>query len=561
MEKHMTYHRFTVIVLCSAMFCDIFAYISAAEVVQAYRTPSEADLQWLRSNTTTLIPCVSETSEIVQTAYIPTRHVHTFVPNADPCRPVGLPEPSIPPAPTAIPNKMNTGLVPDEKEGVVNTISTVPNAATPVVQMSGERLSPPAEVPREPDMIAMLPDSTIERLPILDNRTHRLDIPPCADADTCSRNDSCSDPFGELSCGTFRNAHAPCTCLTCIVCGDHRKHKESGKNGCNASDDGDWNDLSHQMSRRDVTVFDVPSMIGSSAWFTGTRVGRTGAGGYTFASPTMLLSRPNVAEHFNASVQNRIWADCRQWNNAVSFNNERRAVDQYSFGLEKKIGRRNSIELRVPLLYQYGSAQNSGATATELGNTSVFAKHVWKQGTRWTLTGGVGASLPTAENWRPDTSVLKNDAYYLVTFLGAQWHPNSSTFGHIVVQSDMPIEKNELISGSARVKVEGQQVIRTGVQLGHWIYRADHGKRPCRFGAFAEVDYAVVTDRSVYRAVADAGDTVYVSADSRQSTLTAAVGMPMVFGKLTCTNALILPVTGNNHSFSAAYNFSLSRQF
>ena len=549
----MIYPRFTLIVLCCAIFCGIFTHFAYAEVVQAYRAPSEADLQWLRGNTTALIPCVAETSEIVQTAYIPTQHVRTFVPNADPCRPVGLPEPSIPPAPTASPNKKNTGLVAEE-EGVVNITSTVPDAATPVVQMSGERLAPPAEVPREPDIVAMLPD-TVERLPILDNREHCLNIPPCVAVDTCSRNDSCSDPFGELSCGRSNGTNDCCTCFTCLVCGGHSQHRD---NHCNASDDTDCNTPLNQMCKSDVIVFGVPDMIGGSAWLTGTHVG---AGSSIFASPTMLISRPNVAEHFNASVQNRIWADYRHWNNAVSFNQQSRAVDQYSFGLEKKIGRRNSIELRVPLLYQYESTQSSGTgtAAVELGNTSVFAKRVLKHGTRWTFSGGVGASLPTAENWRQGTDVLKNDAYYLVSFLGAQWHPTCSTFGHIIVQSDMPIEKNELISGSERVKVDGQQVIRTGVQLGHWIYRADHGKRPCRFGAFAEVDYAVVTDRSVYQFVAS--DPIYVSADSRKSTLSAAVGMPMVFGNLTCTNALILPVMGNNHSFSAAYTFSLSRQF
>jgi len=458
----MICRRFTIILLCSTLFCGIFAHFSSAEVVQAYRIPSEADLQWLLGHSTTDIPSVVELS--------------------------------------------------------------------PVVQISGERLAPPDKVPKEPDFAILISDSTVERLPVPENRKQTWDIPGLSIADARSKITSGHKPLEELSCENFQNDNSLCGCFTCTVCGDHHKRMK--------------------------TVFCVPDMIGGSAWLKEYQVGTRRA---AFTSPTMLLSRPNVAEHFNADVQNRIWADYRHWSNAVSFNQESRAVDQYSFGLETQILKGSSIEVRLPLFYQYGSKQDGGAASLELGNMSVFAKQILRQGSRWTFVGGIGASLPTAENWRPGVGILKNNAYYLVPFLGAQWHPNNITFGHIVVQADVPIEKNELILGSERVKVDGQQVMRTGVQFGRWIYRADHGKRACRFGVFAEIDYAAVTDRSAYWA--DARDTIYVSTAARKSTLSATVGMPMVFGKVTCTNALILPVSGNNRAFSAAYNFSLSRQF
>jgi hypothetical protein len=304
-------------------------------------------------------------------------------------------------------------------------------------------------------------------------------------------------------------------------------------------------------------------MIGNSARLMGYSVG---AGGSTFASPTMLLSRPNVVEHFNADVQNRIWADYRHWNNAVSFeqksrafDQKSRAVEQYSFGLEKKILEGTSLELRIPLFYQYGAKQNDGTRSVKLGNMTVFAKQMLHQEPRWTFVGGVGSSFPTAADWRPGVGILKNKVYYLVPFLGVQWHPNHCTFGHFIVQADVPVSKNELVFGSERVKVAGQHVLRTGVQLGRWIYCADHDKPPCRFGVFAEIDYAAVTDKTAYWT--ETSGSMYVSAFSRKSALTAAVGMPMVFGKLTCTNAVILPMSDNSRPFSAAYNFSLSRQF
>ena len=561
----MFYRRLVVVLLCCALFSGNFAHFSSAEVVQAYRIPTESSSQYSFSNTTVCIPSVAEPSEIFQTSYIPSRHVRALVPRCDnPCRPVGLPEPSIPSTPSTVHNKTYTGIAAEEdgktvetvEDEAVSNISFIPDSTDPILQMSGERLAPPAEVPREQDIAVLPSDSVVERLPVPDNREHLWDTPNFLVADARSGIVSGCEPFEEWSCSNLKDATNSCTCFTCVVCGDCRQNRNSCKNSCGTSDDEDWCSPLNQTYTRGATVFSVPNMIGNSAWLTGYHVGE---GGSAFASPTMLLSRPNVAEHFNAEVQNRIWADYRHWNNAVSFNHESRAVEQYSFGLEKKILKRSSIELRIPLFYQYGSKQNDGSTSVELGNVSVFAKQILRRGPRWTFVGGVGISLPTAENWQPSTGVLKNETYYLVPFLGAQWHPNNSTFGHFVVQADVPIEKNELIVGSEQIKVDGQQVIRTGVQLGRWIYRADNGKRPCRFGVFAEVDYAVVTDRSADWA--DSSSTMYVNADARKSTLTAAVGMPMVFGKLTCTNALILPVSDGNRPFSAAYNFSLSRQF
>jgi hypothetical protein len=211
------------------------------------------------------------------------------------------------------------------------------------------------------------------------------------------------------------------------------------------------------------------------------------------------------------------------------------------------------------------------ATA-ELGNISLFFKQAMSQGPRWTFAGGVGASLPSAPSWEPfENARLKNSACSLVMFLGAQWHPNSKTFGHFVVQADIPTKENELIVvGEPVKKVAGQRAIRTGLQFGRWIYRADNDKRPCRFGLFSEVNYAVITagssaqnlqfntkDDSLYEK-----QEMYVSAfNSRRSTLTAAIGVPMVFGKLSCMNSLILPISGNDRPFSVGYNVSLSRQF
>ena len=552
----MNYRCLAIILLYLALF---FGHFASAEVIQAYRKPSETDLQWLLGDAPMLIPNSANPTMIVQAAHL-TRDTATLMPQGNPCRPAGLPNPPIPPAPQTVHNRTTTGLAPEEC--VTSITSTPMDVATSVVQMSGDRLPPPTELPNAPPLAVPLADPTLERLPVVKNEENPLPIPSYTIVDPPH---GAGITYSGCDSDTY---DVPCACFACIVCGDHRK-QEQQCDPCAPLDEDLW--MYESPKKPGASIFLAPDMIGSSAWITGYAVGtHDGTDDLTFSLPTMLLSRPNVAEHFNAGVQNRIWADYRHWNNAVSMNDSgdssSRAVEQFSFGLEKQLLKRSSVELRVPLFYQFASGHkgvDEGAASVELGNVSVFLKQVLIQGSRWTVSGGIGATLPTAEDWHPIAEArLKNNAYYLVSFLGVQWHPNSQTFGHFVVQADLPIEKNELTAGTDRTKVDGQQMLRSGVQLGQWIYRDDQSKRPCRLGVFAEVNYAVVTDGSAYQEVADGTNTIFVNKfSSRKSSLTAAVGMPMVFGKLTCSNSLILPISGSHRPFSAGYNFSLSRQF
>ena len=528
----MIFRRFftaaAAMLLVSALFYGNFSQFALAEVVHAYRKPTESDLQWLSEDT-----AEPNSADVVQVGYSTTSS-NMLVSHHDPCSPVNVPVPipSIPPAPQTANSKMNTGLVP-ETDGVVNSTSTGTDSEPVIVQMSGERLPPPAEAPKEQSLATPATDFITTLLSPPGNRDYLEDVSCHSTADFGA---GCGTGYG-AGCGDFDDEHSTCVCFTCITCGKHRKDKPH---------------------------FSAPDMIGSSAWLTGYSVGTTGTPSTQFVLPTMLLTRPNVVERFNAGVQSRIWADYRHWNRAISINNERRAVEQFSFGWERQILPKRSLELRVPLMVsQFGSGQAAHTTA-ELGNISAFVKQVLCHRARLTISGGLGVTLPTADDWRSPihTARLKNNAYYLVSFLGVQWHPNNKTFGHVVVQTDLPFKKNELCFGLDRKTVDGQQVIRTGVQLGRWIYRTDHSKHPCRLGAFAEVNYVVVTDGSARRELTAGSNSIYVSAfGARKSTLTAAVGMPMVFGKLTCANSLILPIAGSNHPFSVGYSFSLARQF
>lgn len=614
----MIRHRFAFTALCCALFCSNFTHFVVAEVTRTYRKPSATDLEWLLGDIP--VKLAENSPVIVQTSYTSEKN-DEFASSEDTGKPaklpkpIRLPNPPIPPAPKAAHNKINPGLV-EEEEGVMNITATIRDLHTSVVQMAGDRLPPPSEVPKEQEINVAVPlmEPMIEHLPVSSGQEHSLIFSEDTIVDFGRGSGGCVvDSFGTpRACSDFGVEFSPCVCLTCIACGDHRNTVYIGNDYCNLSDE-EWLpqfDVPYAKNWGTICHTHAPAMLGSSAWLTGYYVETNGAA-YTpddetgkdrvtsaftskFTLPTMLLTRPNVVEHFNANVQNRIWVEYRHWNNVVSIrrsfvnvemteesttfsseSTESRGVEQFTIGLEKLFTPRCSMEFRVPIIYQFGSKQFEETVASaEVGNLSFFLKQVMRQGPRWTLCGGIGTSVPTASSWQPyEHARLKNNALYLAAFLGAQWYPNHKTFGHFVVQADAPVRDNELFVEDAQtIKVGGQRVIRTGVQLGRWIFRADEGKRPCRLGLFGEVNYAVVTAGSPAKNLVfnteDDSDSLYEKQEmcvspfkSRQSTLTATIGVPMVFGKLTCMNSLILPVSGSDRPFSVGYNVSLSRCF
>ncbi|MDR2441271.1 MAG: hypothetical protein LBE12_18065 [Planctomycetaceae bacterium] len=327
---------------------------------------------------------------------------------------------------------------------------------------------------------------------------------------------------------------------------------------------------------RFCTDWGVPAMVGDNTWISGRSVGVTlpeQKQSVFFSVPTLLLSRLNLAEHFNAEIKKRIWFDYRQLNNATSINatnfRNSRAVNQFTFGFETCLSTCSSIEVRVPFFEQFTSKQlglpnnQSAGSATELGNLSLIFKYLLLRSNEFTFSGGLGVVFPTAENWRLSNAMLKNKAYYLVPYLGLQWHPSENLFGHFLVQTDISVSENELRFNNNKVNINESTIVRLSWQLGRWFYRNELGSYSCRLGGFLELDWTITTDHADNRKIADNDeDNVFVSSTANKpKPLNIVMGLPVMFGQLTITNAVILPITNNNRSFSAGYDFSLSRCF
>jgi hypothetical protein len=320
--------------------------------------------------------------------------------------------------------------------------------------------------------------------------------------------------------------------------------------------------------------WDVPEMTGDAAWTSGRFVAVTSQEKTAafFSIPTALLSRLNLAEHFNAEIKNRFWFDYRRLNNATSVNvadfRKSRTVDQFTFGLETSLSRYLSVEVRVPVINQLASKQSGFLKnqfddhATEMGNLSLVFKHLLSRSHEFTFSGGIGVVFPTAKDWRFPNVLLENESYYLVPYLGLQWHPNKNLFGHFLVQTDIPVSANQLRFGNERLNIDEATMVRLGWQLGRWFYRNELGSHSCRLGGFLELDWTLTTDHADTGKILHDSETALVgSIKNRPKLLNIVIGIPVLFGQLTMTNAVILPLTNHDRTFSVGYDFSLSRRF
>ncbi|GHT20844.1 hypothetical protein FACS189419_00760 [Planctomycetales bacterium] len=521
----MTFRQFSIglVVLTQGLLLCFLCCFAVAESAQEYRKPSESDLLWL-----TNISNDAAGSKIVQVSFQSPKkpdQISDFkepVPLkiCSPCVPVNLPKlkpkQDIPPAPelsVKTPKIYGVSREEDSENEAVISIKTVAEEdEAPVLQMSREKLLPPLppkELPPPETDSEALPQPKI--LPYQETQPRKnTPFPP-------------ETSYDNLFQPKQYNVYTP-------------PEKPS--------------------------VF-APDAVGSASPLPEQFLYRSSSGSW-FSVPNLLLSRPNVTEHFNAETQNRFFADYRHWNNAACLNGNSQAVEQFTFGLEKRLSNYLSVELRCPLFGQYGSEQTAGGanpryeTDLEAGNVSLFIKSVLRRTKRWILTGGIGVSLPTAEDARLDNAALENRLYYLAPFMGVQYRPNRDTFVQFVIQSDTPLSKNKLHFNADSVKVDGQAVLRTGIQLGHWLVRNDD----CRLGYFAEINYLTATESSFSHSAGTAANYALLSpVRAGEYTLSGTLGIPVVFGKVTMTNAVILPLTSDGRSFSAGYNFSLTGTF
>ena len=523
-----------------------------------YRRPSESDIAWLLGCGNTTISCEPKCNGVLRNP-------------ACCCADCVQPNASPTPAHTAV-----------ETDVSVITLAPIPLPSGCLIQQVGHVVESPEPIEN--------PDAAPSDAPIRHVAAKRPAVAlPSSPKPPLEPESSQAAPPQKLKTTTRISATplpSSCSCSECAVkkpIGDNAvphcdRSVECRKSCCDSasflSDDlFGWATSLHRTRTKHGScctcpyclVFDVPDMVGDTGRIPYHLITvSSGASLFVQSQPTFLMSRLNVAEHFNLEAKNRIWLDYRHLSNGIEWDpgsGRSGAVDCFTVGVEKKISAASSVEFRLPVYNQLSSRQPGGGDDAELGNISLAYKYMIFRSQDYTFGGGMAVVCPTAENWRYSTSGLtatyKNGAINLVPYLGVLWHPGSSTFGQLLVQADIPVSKNTLQFDGQSFDVREQSLVRIGLQLGRWFYRNEKGRQSCRLGGFVEFNYAAALDNSVAQSYTD---VLLGSAKNKPQMMTLGAGIPVQFGKLSIVNAIIAPI-GNDRSFSVAYDFSLNRRF
>jgi hypothetical protein len=220
-------------------------------------------------------------------------------------------------------------------------------------------------------------------------------------------------------------------------------------------------------------------------------------------------------------------------------------VSRFSVGFEKTfLCQRTSVEVRMPFastLDNNISADGVTNRATALGNLNVTLKVLVIPGDCFSVAGGLGIDVPTAD----DTHVfvggsevvrLTNNATVLTPYVAFLYTPNPSWFFQNWYQIGIPIAGNGVLfndgTGTGLVPVgrlTDQNLVQIDAQLGYWLIEPNtscvgplSGLAP-----FVELHYNTVTNHADHVA---AGNFLVGAVDNSFNELNLSVGAIVQFG-------------------------------
>jgi hypothetical protein len=243
-------------------------------------------------------------------------------------------------------------------------------------------------------------------------------------------------------------------------------------------------------------------------------------------------------------------------------------LQQHVFGFEKLlIGDIYALGVQIPVQYQLASELNLGvdpvAQDTEIGNMTVYSKHILYQSWRTTLSGGFALGLPTGDEFSVtiagDNIRIENDAWTLTPYLATLFYdPCNCYYLQLFGQLDFSLDDNEVyVNGANAGNLQDVTLFRFDVSYGYWLSRDC-----CNNGivAIAELHYATsLSGEDILNAGAPTAP-IDVTYDNNEQ-LNATFGVGVLHNCWSITPALSLPLLDSpNRSYDWEAQLLLQRR-
>ena len=316
------------------------------------------------------------------------------------------------------------------------------------------------------------------------------------------------------------------------------------------------------------------------------------------STPSMYMTALNMAENFNAEVQDRVYFDLRFFGGAQGFGARKVNDDgiptadlaRATIGLEKTFFRKRcSLELRIPVIMTLNSNLHDersigSSQGNQLGNISLVFKHAFRRQRDYTLSRGIGINLPTAPGIRMTYAYsrsnivegfIDNDKMSLVPFLGVQWHPrDSSAFAHGVAQLDIAVGQNRLRfydttwdgrRDEYRATLHESSLVRLNFGGGRWLIDLNEQNSQFKLGVMAECHYTANIDqlgsKNIFGRLPDNYNYFSATATNRGwQMINLVFGLPVQSNRMAVMPFVTTPIT-NVRYFDVEGGFTFDVRF
>ena len=271
--------------------------------------------------------------------------------------------------------------------------------------------------------------------------------------------------------------------------------------------------------------------------------------------PGVAIRRVKISENFSPEVRDRAFLSYNFFNDVIGGLGD---ISRYTLGFERVlVDDLISVEARLPMAGTYGSTQNLDGPESrdfEIGNAALIGKAVLLRTNRLLWTGGMGISLPSADDsvyqmGGQNILRIENETVRLMPFTAFSWKRSRNTTLQFYTQFDFATNDDSVLfdlAGGDLPEIgeySDASLVHLDASISRVLYRSkDRCSRLQQVIGNSELHYTgSLEDADVVRD--PTGGFEFGSLQSRVNILNATTGLHLLLGNnVVVTPAVTVPL-------------------
>ncbi len=286
--------------------------------------------------------------------------------------------------------------------------------------------------------------------------------------------------------------------------------------------------------------------------YTQFLIGANAEGGRPLPGPGVAVRRVKLAENFSPEVRNRYFGSFNFFNDAFGGLGD---IGRYVLGVERVLlSDLVSIEMRLPFAGTYASSQALDGPEDrdfEFGNAALIAKGVLLRNDQFIWSGGMGITLPLADDSRFSQGgrtvlMVKNETVHLLPFTALLYRKNRDTNFQAYMQLDIAAGGDPVfadLTGTSLPKIgefNDSSLMHLDFAMSHVLYRNDHRHLLRQVIGNSEIHYSGTLESAD---MVQSNNINYTNLKRHFNVVNATTGLHLVLGdSVVVTPAMSVPL-------------------